>query len=75
MIENKYVINLVKNPVLNGRSKHIETKYHFLRSQVQNGVLEVMHCSPQKQLTNVLTKTIKTQFLHLRDGIGVISFD
>lgn len=75
MIDNKSAINLVKNSVLNGRSKHIETEYHFLRSQVQNEVLE-MHCSIQKQLTDVLTKAINTsQFLHLRDGICVISFD
>ncbi|KAK2372692.1 putative mitochondrial protein [Trifolium repens] len=75
MIDNKSAINLAKNPVLHGRSKHIETKYHFLRNQVQNGVLEVVHCSTQKQLADVLTKAIKTdQFLRLRDGIGVVSF-
>src|ERR1051325_2172980 len=76
MIDNKSAINLARNPVLHGRSKHIETKYHFLRSQVQNGTLEVVHCSIQKQLADVLTKTIKTdQFLRLRDEIRVVSFD
>ncbi|KAI5394653.1 hypothetical protein KIW84_061331 [Lathyrus oleraceus] len=76
MIDNKSAINLAKNPVLHRRNKHIETKYHFLRSQVHNGVLEVMHNSTQKQLTDVQTKAIKTdQFFHLRDEIGVISFD
>ena len=75
MIDNKSAIDLAKNPVLHGRSKHIETKYHFLRNQVQKGVLEVLHCSTQKQLADVLTKAIKTnQFLHLRDEIGVVSF-
>lgn len=58
------------------RSKHVETKYHFLRSKVQNEVLEVTQCSTQKQLADVLTKAITTgQFLHLRDEIGVVSFD
>lgn len=75
MIDNKSAINLAKNLMLHGRSTHIETKYHFLINQVQNGVLEVMHCSNQKQLIDVLTKAIKTdQFLLLRDGIGVFSF-
>ena len=32
MIDNKFVINFAKNPVLHGRIKHIETKYHFLRN-------------------------------------------
>lgn len=76
MIDNKSTINLAKNPVLHGRSKHIETKYYFLRSQVHNGVLEVVHCSSQKQLAEVLTKAIKTdQLLQLRNEIGVVSFD
>lgn len=59
MIDNKSVINLAKNPMLHRRSKYIETKYHFLRSQIQNGVLKIMHCSTQKQLEGVLTKAIK----------------
>ncbi|XP_058758193.1 secreted RxLR effector protein 161-like [Vicia villosa] len=37
MIDNKSAIKLARNPVLHIRSKHIETKYHFLRRQVQNG--------------------------------------
>ncbi|XP_058747163.1 secreted RxLR effector protein 161-like [Vicia villosa] len=48
MIDNKSVISLAKNPVLHERSKHIDIKFHFLRNQVQNGVLEVVHCSTQK---------------------------
>lgn len=38
-------------------------------------MLEVVHRSTQKQLTYVMTKTIKTeQFIHLRDEIGVVEF-
>lgn len=75
MIDNKSVINLVKNSVLHGRRKHIETKYHFPRNQIYSGVLEVVHCSIQKQMEDIQTKTIKTdQFLRLRDEIGVVSF-
>ena len=33
-IDNKSSINLVKNPVLHGRSKHIEARFHFLREKV-----------------------------------------
>ncbi|RDX77426.1 Copia protein, partial [Mucuna pruriens] len=32
-VDNKSVISLSKNPVSHGKSKHIETKYHFLRDQ------------------------------------------
>src|ERR1051325_10304069 len=49
LIDNKSAINLAKNPILHGKNKHIETKYHFLRSRVQKVELEVLHCSTQKQ--------------------------
>ncbi|XP_050888788.1 uncharacterized mitochondrial protein AtMg00810-like [Lathyrus oleraceus] len=76
LIDNKSEISFAKNPVFHGRRKHIETKYHFLRSQVHNGVLEAIHYSTQKQLVDVLMKAIKTdQFIHLRDETGVFSFD
>lgn len=60
MIDNKFAISLAKNSVMHGRSKQIDIEYHFMRNQIQNGVLEVVHVSTKKQLTNVLTKAIKT---------------
>lgn len=33
-IDKKSTINLAKNPLAHGKSKHIETKFHFLRDQV-----------------------------------------
>ena len=74
-IDNKSAISLAKNPVLHGRSKHIDTEFYFLRNQVHNRVLEVVHCSTQKQLGDILTKVVKTKhFIHLRDGISVVDF-
>jgi hypothetical protein len=31
MVDNKAAISLIKNPVLHDRSKHIETKFHYIR--------------------------------------------
>ena len=31
MVDNKSAIALSKNPVFHNRSKHIETKFHFIR--------------------------------------------
>jgi len=36
-IDSKSAIDLAKHPVAHGRSKHIETKFHFLRGQVNDG--------------------------------------
>lgn len=44
-VDNKSAINLAKNPVSHGRSKHIETRFHFLREQVNNEKLKLRFCS------------------------------
>ncbi|XP_058745478.1 uncharacterized protein LOC131618199 [Vicia villosa] len=48
MIDKKSAISLAKNPMLHGTSNHIDTKFHFMHNQVQNGVLEVVHFNTQK---------------------------
>lgn len=54
MIDKKLTRSLTKNSVLLGRSKRIDTKFHFLRNQVPSGVLEVVHYGTQKQLAYVM---------------------
>lgn len=58
-IDNKSAINLAKNPVLHGRGKHIEVMFHFLREKVNQGELEVRHCSSEAQLTDIFIKGLK----------------
>lgn len=36
-IDNKSSIDLAKNPVFHGRSKHIDIRYHFIRECVEKG--------------------------------------
>ncbi|XP_074327032.1 secreted RxLR effector protein 161-like [Apium graveolens] len=36
-IDNKSAIDLAKNPVFHGRSKHIDIRYHFIRECVERG--------------------------------------
>lgn len=35
LVDNRPAIDLSKNPVAHGRSKHIETKFHFLEIKLQ----------------------------------------
>ncbi|WJX12170.1 hypothetical protein P8452_02697 [Trifolium repens] len=75
-IDNKSAINLAKNPVSHGKSKHIETRFHFLRDQVTKGKLKLEYCSTDNQQADILTKAVKRdQFLKLRREMGVVSFD
>ncbi|XP_074360629.1 secreted RxLR effector protein 161-like [Apium graveolens] len=42
-IDNQSAIDLAKNPVFHGRSKHIDIRYHYIRECVENGEIEVKH--------------------------------
>ena len=39
LCDNSSTIKLSKNPVMHGRSKHIDVRFHFLRDLTRNGVV------------------------------------
>ncbi|XP_014506331.1 uncharacterized protein LOC106766087 [Vigna radiata var. radiata] len=72
LVDNKSAIDLTKHPTSHGRSKHIETRFHFIREQVSKGKLEVLYCRSEDQIVDILTKALKGEhFLTLRKQIGV----
>jgi transposase InsO family protein len=73
MIDNKSAISLAKNPISHGRSKHIETRFHFIREQVVNGNIEVVYCPTEIQFADGFTKAVKLdRFEFLRKKLGLI---
>ena len=42
--DNSSTIKLYRNPVLHGRSKHIDVKYHFLRNLVIEKIIDPVYC-------------------------------
>ena len=72
-IDNKSAISLSKNPVLHDRSKHIDTRYHYLRECVEEGRMKVEYISSEGQLADILTKGLgRARFEELRSKIGMI---
>lgn len=70
--DNISAIKLSKNPVMHGRSKHMDVRFHFLRNLVRDGVVELIQCSTQDQVADVLTKPLKLDvFLKMRGLLGV----
>nr|GEZ53155.1 zinc finger, CCHC-type [Tanacetum cinerariifolium] len=71
-VDNKSAIALMKNPVLHGRSKHIDTKYHFIRECVEREVIQVKFVSGEYQRADILTKALlKIKFQTMRQLIGL----
>jgi hypothetical protein len=73
LVDNKSAIALSKNPVHHERSKHIDTKYHFVRDCVDRGEVDIDHVSTGEQLADILTKAFgRVRFVELRRQLGVI---
>ena len=54
--------------------KHVAIDFHFIRDQVQNGVLRVAHVSSADQLADALTKPLpRARFLDLKSKIRLLS--
>lgn len=51
-------INITKNPMQHSKTKHIDIRYHFLIALVEQGVIVLEYVTTQKQLANVLTKSL-----------------
>lgn len=74
LIDNRLAIDLAKYPVAHGRSKHIKTKFHFLRDQVSKENLELEFCKSEDQLANMMTKPLKyIKFKEMIDRLGIMS--
>jgi hypothetical protein len=39
--DNQSCIKLIENPIFHDRSKHIDTKYHFIRDMVQRKIVKL----------------------------------
>jgi hypothetical protein len=73
--DNTSAISVSKNPVFHFKKKHIPIKYHFLREQVANQIVQVHYIPTTEQIVNIFTKPLaKTPFEYLRQKLGVISF-
>ena len=72
--DNSSAIQLSKNPVLHGKSKHIDIRFHFLRELTKEGTVELIYCQSSKQIADIFTKPLKLEtFVRLRGLLGVCS--
>jgi hypothetical protein len=74
--DNSSTIKLSKNPVMHGRSKHIDVRFHFLRDLVNDGIIQLLHCRTQEQIADLMTKALKVEtFQKLREELGVCKIE
>ncbi|UYV83109.1 hypothetical protein LAZ67_22002237 [Cordylochernes scorpioides] len=54
--DNQGAQQLARNPVYHARTKHIDIKWHFIRSICSDGLVEVVHTPTQENVADILTK-------------------
>lgn len=71
-VDNKSSIDLARNSVFHGRSKHIGIWYHIIRECVEREEIVVQHVHSEEQRADTLTKAVPTvKFDKLRKLLGV----
>ncbi|GJS20404.1 hypothetical protein Tco_0449036 [Tanacetum coccineum] len=72
--DNKSAIALCYNNVQHSRSKHIDVTYHFIKEQVENGVVELYFVKTEYQLVDIFTKALpRERFNFLVEKLGMKS--
>ena len=56
-------IHLARNPVIHGRTKHIEVHYHFIRERVQAGDVDLLHINTNLSVADIFTKVLGVNML------------
>ncbi|GKA12191.1 retrovirus-related pol polyprotein from transposon TNT 1-94 [Tanacetum coccineum] len=73
--DNKSDIALCCNNVQHSRSKHIDIRFHFIKDQVENGVVELYFVNTEYQLADIFTKALCRERINfLIDKLGMRSF-
>ncbi|KAI3783908.1 hypothetical protein L1987_42998 [Smallanthus sonchifolius] len=71
MVDNKSAIALTKYPVFHGRSKHIDTRYHFIRECIEEDHIAVEFICGELQKADTLTKALpRIKFITMRELLG-----
>ena len=56
--DNQSCIRLCQNPVMHKRSKHIKTKFHFIRDKTEDGTISIHYVPTDKMAADILTKSL-----------------
>ncbi|GKE93415.1 retrotransposon protein, putative, unclassified [Tanacetum coccineum] len=73
--DNKSAISLCCNNVQHSRSKHIDIRFHFIKGQVENGVVELYFVNTEYQLADIFTKALcRERIEFLINKVGMRSF-
>nr|GFC37189.1 retrovirus-related Pol polyprotein from transposon TNT 1-94 [Tanacetum cinerariifolium] len=70
--DSQSAIAISCNPIQHSHTKHIHSRYHFIKEQVKNGIIELYFVRTEYQLADMFTKALpKDRFKYLVRRIGM----
>ncbi|GJU76246.1 retrovirus-related pol polyprotein from transposon TNT 1-94 [Tanacetum coccineum] len=70
--DSQSAIAISCNPVQHSCTKHIHTRYHFIKEQVENGIIKLYFVRTEYQLADMFTKAFpEDRFYYLARRIGM----
>lgn len=71
--DNQSCLKLIESEKPNKRTKHIDTKFKFIRDYVLKNIIKCEYCPTAEMIADILTKPLEAnKIAHLRDLIGLI---
>jgi len=71
-VDNKSAMQLAKDQVHHGRSKIIDTQFHFLRGHVKQKTIVLEYYHTLDQVADIFTEPLTADaFRRLRDKLGI----
>jgi hypothetical protein len=71
-IDSQSTIKLDKNPIFHSNTKHVDTKYHRIKSLIAKDVIKPIYCPSEDQISDVFTKPLgRIKFTKFRDELGI----
>ncbi|KAI3503822.1 hypothetical protein L1887_32275 [Cichorium endivia] len=71
--DSQSAIRICHNPIQHSKTKHIALRYHFIKSQVEEGNIEVHFVHTTEQLAGIFTNALNEEaFTRIVRGLGMI---
>jgi hypothetical protein len=70
--DNQSCIKVAENSIFERKSKHIETKYCFVKDLVRNKKIKLLYCPTESMIADIMTKPLhSTKIMKFRDLMGL----
>lgn len=71
--DNQSCLKLIKEERLSNRTKHIDTKFHFVKDYVDKGIIECKYCPTEEMIADLFTKPLSAvKHVELRKKCNIV---